>query len=72
MQCFFVDPTTGFDGLADILENGLYELNTVADDGSLEELCIFFSHFYNDSLVLIVFCFVMLLKGDRDVTRLVL
>lgn len=41
----FVDPTTGFDGLADILENGLYELNTVADDGSLEEVCIFFSHF---------------------------
>ncbi|KAF8105525.1 hypothetical protein N665_0157s0101 [Sinapis alba] len=32
------DPTTGFDGLADILENGLYELNTVADDGSLEEV----------------------------------
>ncbi|KAF2552940.1 hypothetical protein F2Q68_00036613, partial [Brassica cretica] len=25
-------------GLADILENGLYELNTVADDGSLEEV----------------------------------
>uniref|UniRef100_M4D0I6 Pre-rRNA-processing protein TSR2 n=1 Tax=Brassica campestris TaxID=3711 RepID=M4D0I6_BRACM len=34
------DPTTGFDGLADILENGLYELNTVADDGSLEEIGI--------------------------------
>ncbi|KAG2244147.1 hypothetical protein Bca4012_014943 [Brassica carinata] len=32
------DPTNGFDGLADILENGLYELNTVADDGSLEEV----------------------------------
>ncbi|KAJ0253097.1 hypothetical protein HA466_0121850 [Hirschfeldia incana] len=32
------DPTMGFDGLADILENGLNELNTVADDGSLEEV----------------------------------
>ncbi|CAN6853867.1 unnamed protein product [Brassica oleracea] len=32
------DPTIGFDGLADILENGLNELNTVADDGSLEEV----------------------------------
>ncbi|KAJ4877707.1 hypothetical protein Rs2_42725 [Raphanus sativus] len=32
------DPTMGFDGLADILENGLHELNTVADDGSLEEV----------------------------------
>ncbi|KAG2278620.1 hypothetical protein Bca52824_061175 [Brassica carinata] len=32
------DPTMGFDGLADILESGLNELNTVADDGSLEEV----------------------------------
>lgn len=32
------DPTMGFDGLADILENGLNELNTLADDGSLEEV----------------------------------
>ncbi|CAH8387050.1 unnamed protein product [Eruca vesicaria subsp. sativa] len=32
------DPTMGFDGLADILENGLNELNTMADDGSLEEV----------------------------------
>uniref|UniRef100_A0A1J3EEF9 Pre-rRNA-processing protein TSR2-like protein n=1 Tax=Noccaea caerulescens TaxID=107243 RepID=A0A1J3EEF9_NOCCA len=31
------DPTD-FDGLADILESGLHELNTVADDGSLEEV----------------------------------
>lgn len=35
---FLVDPTMGFDGLADILESGLNELNTVADDGSLEEV----------------------------------
>ncbi|KAH0918663.1 hypothetical protein HID58_026323 [Brassica napus] len=32
------DPTMGFDGLTDILENGLNELNTLADDGSLEEV----------------------------------
>ncbi|KAL0746633.1 hypothetical protein Bca101_028635 [Brassica carinata] len=32
------DPTMGFDGLADILESGLNELNIVADDGSLEEV----------------------------------
>ncbi|CAA7037546.1 unnamed protein product [Microthlaspi erraticum] len=31
------DPTD-FDGLADILESGLNELNTVAEDGSLEEV----------------------------------
>nr|VDC66249.1 unnamed protein product [Brassica rapa] len=35
---FLVDPTMGFDGLTDILENGLNELNTLADDGSLEEV----------------------------------
>jgi len=29
---------TDFDGLADILESGLNELNTVAEDGSLEEV----------------------------------
>lgn len=38
MFIFLEDPTMGFDGLADILENGLNELNTLADDGSLEEV----------------------------------
>ncbi|CAN7080227.1 unnamed protein product [Brassica oleracea var. botrytis] len=34
----FTFPSGSNNGLADILENGLYELNTVADDGSLEEV----------------------------------